>query len=76
MHDRKAGQLVVEYLPSLTKKRQVAHCDIMHIGMQNFVVTLINPLNAAVIVNMTQQTRGDEVITVVKGILSDCEQAA
>ena len=58
MHDRKAGQLIIEYLPPLTKKNQIAHCDIMHIGKRKYFVALLNPLNVAVSVkiNNTKQT--------------------
>jgi hypothetical protein len=49
LHDKKSGQLILEkVLPPLTKKHQIAHCDIMHIGQKKYFVAVINPMNLAV----------------------------
>jgi hypothetical protein len=69
LHDRKAGQLIVEYLPPVTKKQQVAHCDIMHIDGQKYFVALINPLNAAVTVKINN-TRTPEIVRALKAMMS------
>ena len=47
MHDRKSAQVVQEYLPPLTKKRQIAHVDIMFLGTKKYFVVLVNPTNMA-----------------------------
>jgi hypothetical protein len=49
LHDRNSGQLVVEKRsPIMTKKDQITHCDIMHIGKRKNFVSVVNPMNLAV----------------------------
>ena len=72
MHDRKSGQIYPEYLPPLTKKNQIAHCDIFFVAKKTVFVALLNPLNLAVTV-LLQSTRQSEVeraIRAVQGVLS------
>ena len=69
LHDRKAGQLIVEYLPPATKKQQITHCDIMHINRQKYIVALVNPLNAAVVVKINN-TRVPEITRALKAMMA------
>jgi hypothetical protein len=59
MKERKASRTVPEYLEPVTKKHQVANCDIMFIDGRSFLVAVVNPMNlgVAVMVNKTTAHR-------------------
>ena len=65
LHDRKSAQVVQEYIPPLTKKRQVAHCNIKFIGPKKYLVYLVNPMNMAFTLPITR-TSSKEIVRAIK----------
>lgn len=59
----------MEYWPPATKNQQIAHCDIMHINKQKYLVTLVNPLNAAVVVKIIN-TKVPEITRALKAMMA------
>ena len=67
LHDRKSAQIVQEYVPPLTKKRQIAHCDIMFIGPKRYFVCLVNPMSMAFTLPIAK-TSTREIVRAIKAV--------
>ena len=72
MKERKAAPVVTEYLEPITKKHQVAHCDIMYIDGRSFLVAVVNPMNlgVAVMINNHNAQEVQRAINAISGMIA------